>query len=72
MNEQNNLIKLLATNPEYRKQYVRYKVIVEHRGIPRNILKALPYEVAVELEELWEKELYAHLKQKRRGKTKNT
>lgn len=67
---QDNLTQLLTTNPEYRKQYIKYKIQVEHRGIPKKLLQALPYEIATELEKTWEKELYEYLKQKRHTKTK--
>ncbi len=70
-NQQNNLTQLLQ-NPQYRKQYVKYKVRVEHRGIPYKLLRALPYNLAAEIQKQWEKELYEYLKQKRHEKTKNT
>ncbi|MEM2368413.1 MAG: hypothetical protein QXQ50_09310 [Candidatus Bathyarchaeia archaeon] len=71
-NSQNSLIQLLTTNPEYRKNYIKYKVHVEHRKPSTKLMKALPYEVAVELENLWEKELYEYLKPKKHAKTNAT
>lgn len=48
-----NLLQLLETNPEYRRHYAKYKAVVEKRSLPRKLLKALPREIAFELERIW-------------------
>jgi len=50
---ENNLTQLLTTNPEYRKTYVKYKIQVEHRNIPKKLLEALPTDIRTEIQRLY-------------------
>ncbi len=51
-------------DPEYRKHYVKYKVWVEHKRIPPSLLKDLPFDVKVELLNLWNMEWKRYLKKR--------
>ncbi|MBS7270386.1 MAG: hypothetical protein KIH10_16315 [Candidatus Freyarchaeota archaeon] len=43
-----NLIQLLQ-DPQYRKMYIKYKVRVEHKNIPKKLLEDLPRDTAWEI-----------------------
>jgi len=44
---------MLTTNEEYRRLYIGYKVMVEHRPIPQSLLRNLPLETARQLQRLY-------------------
>ena len=59
-----NQLTNLLQQPEYRTHYVKYKIYVEHRGLPHKLLKDLPLEIAFELRCLYEKEKEKFYKKK--------
>ena len=48
-----NLTQMLETNEEYRTLYINYKVMVEHRPIPKNLLNNLTINTARQLQRLY-------------------
>lgn len=49
---------------EFRRHYIKYKVMVEHRALPSNLLRELPPEIAFEMVVSYEEknENYLHKK----------
>jgi hypothetical protein len=46
------------------RHYVKYKVMVEHRALPSNLLRELPQETAFELSVMYEEENENYLHKK--------
>ena len=51
---------MLETNEEYRRLYIGYKVMVEHKPIPKRLLNDLTLNAARELVKEYEKQEKAY------------
>jgi hypothetical protein len=62
-----NLISLLSTSEQYRLMYVKFKIWVEHKPIPKPLYQALPTDLSFALRIQYGKEEKAY--RNRKGKT---